>query len=76
MAGEIRQYVTVQLGGIIEVRSPELTPGTRAEVIVIPQEAEPPQRRTLRSMIGTGKGCYATPEEAVAFIRKERDAWE
>jgi hypothetical protein len=76
MASEIRQYVTVQPGGVVEVRSPELAPGTRAEVIVIPQETGPLERRTLRSMIGSSRGCYATPEEAVAFLRKERDTWD
>jgi len=31
----IRQQVTVQPGGVIEIRSPELPPGARADVIVL-----------------------------------------
>ena len=29
----------------------------------------------LRAIIGTGKGCFKTPQEADEFIRKERDKW-
>lgn len=28
------------------------------------------------ALIGSGKGLYASPEEAVRFIREERDQWE
>ena len=31
------------------------------------------QKPSLKSMIGTGKGCFATPEEADKFIREQRD---
>ena len=44
--------------------------GRMVRVVV---EAEPPQKRSLRSFLGCGKGLYATPEEAVAEIRKLRD---
>jgi len=37
----IRQRVTVQPGGVIEIRSPELTPGASAEVIVLVGEDAP-----------------------------------
>lgn len=30
----------------------------------------------LRDLIGAGKGGFATPEQADAFIRQERDAWK
>ncbi|MCG9890258.1 MAG: hypothetical protein MH252_04210 [Thermosynechococcaceae cyanobacterium MS004] len=30
----------------------------------------------LVSIIGTGKGSFATPEEADRFIREERDTWD
>ena len=42
MTNAFRQTVRVKPGGIIEICSPELTPGTLAEVIVLvePQEAE------------------------------------
>ncbi|MBO1349988.1 MAG: hypothetical protein EBE86_022585 [Hormoscilla sp. GUM202] len=31
--------------------------------------------KSLRAIIGTGKGCFKTPQEADEFIRKERDKW-
>lgn len=76
MINAIKKEVTVQSGGLIEIRSPELKAGMRAEVIVILEEARQPQRRLLRNIIGTGKGSFSSPEEADAFIRRERDAWE
>ena len=27
-------------------------------------------------MFGAGRGSFATPEEADAFLRRERDSWE
>ena len=76
MVNAIKQVVTVQPGGVIEIRSPDLPEGARAEVIVILDDDQDAPDRPLRSIIGTGKGCFATPEEADAFLRKERDAWE
>lgn len=38
MVAAIKQQVTVLPGGVIEVRSPELTPGARAEVIVLVEQ--------------------------------------
>jgi hypothetical protein len=35
MVAAIRQTVTVQQGGVVQVSSPELTEGARAEVIVL-----------------------------------------
>lgn len=35
----LRQRLVVQPGGVIEIRSPELLPGTLAEVIVILEES-------------------------------------
>lgn len=31
---------------------------------------------SLRSRLGSGKGSFASPEEADAFIRSERNKWE
>ena len=76
MVNAIKQVVTVQSGGVIEIRSPELPEGARAEVIVILDDGAEAPNRPLCTIIGTGKGCFATPEEADAFLRKERDAWE
>lgn len=31
---------------------------------------------TYSEMFGAGRGSFATPEEADAFLRRERDLWE
>mgnify|MGYP006305619349 CR=1 FL=1 len=38
-------------------------------------EAPPKSSPSLLSVLGTGRGGFATPAEADAFIRAERDAW-
>jgi hypothetical protein len=70
-----RQKVVVQPGGVIEIRSSELPVGAKADVIVMLESAGEPAP-PMTSMIGTGQGGFATPEEADAFIRQERDAWQ
>jgi len=75
MVAAIRQLVTVKSGGVIEIRSPELEPGSRAEVIVLVEPTISPQR-TLSSFRGAAKGVYASVQEADAFIRSERDSWD
>ena len=37
MEAVLRQIVTVQEGGIIQICSPELIAGTQAEVLILPQ---------------------------------------
>jgi len=77
MVAAIRQQVTVQPGGLVEVRSPELQPGARAEVIVLVEAQNGDQpRRSLDSFIGAGKGGFGTAEEVDAYIRGLRDEWE
>ena len=75
MVSAIRERVTVQAGGRIEIPSSDLPAGAQADVIVV---LEPAARMDspLARMIGKGKGCFASSEEADRFIRKERNAWE
>ena len=75
MPGVLRQQTIIRPGGWIEIQSSELPEGVIAEVIVL-WEPRKPQAVPLRHLIGTAKGCYATPDEADAFIRRERDAWD
>ncbi|MDH4328989.1 MAG: hypothetical protein OEV77_10740 [Nitrospira sp.] len=75
MQQALKQTVKIQAGGIVHVQSPELIPGSTAEVIVIP-EAGLAQLVSLVRYIGAAQGCYSTPAEADAFLRRERDAWE
>ena len=71
----IRQTVRVQPSGVIEIRSPELTPGTLAEVIVL-LEMPPVLKRPLTRLIGAAKGGFASVAEVDSFIRREREAWD
>ena len=73
MVPALRQKVVVQPGGVIEVHSSELVPGTTAEVIIMPETGSV-RTRSMASLIGAAKGGLATPGEADAFIRQERDA--
>jgi hypothetical protein len=43
--------------------------------VVVEAEVEP-TRVPLVDLIGSAKGLYASPEEAVAFIRALRDEWD
>lgn len=74
MLHAIRQKVTVQAGGRIEICAPELAEGTRAEVIVI-EEPAPQASQRLTELIGQGRGAFPSPEDADAFLRREREAW-
>lgn len=70
----IRQKAVVKPGGVIKIQSSELPVGTEVDVIVI-VETPVKKKQSLRSIIGTGKGCFATPQSADDFISRERDAW-
>lgn len=56
------------------VQSPELVPGSMADVIIIPETPAAPTA-TLTSLIGAAAARFTTPEEADAFIREERNTW-
>lgn len=75
MIQAIRKEVVILPGGRIEIHSPDLIPGTHAEVVVLIEETGKAVG-TMSSLIGKGKGCYGTPAQADAFIRAERDTWE
>jgi len=72
----IKQHVIVQADGVIEVHAPELKAGMHTEVIILEAPGLALAERSLGSFIGTGHGSFATAEQADAFLRAERDAWE
>ena len=76
----IRQRVTVQPGGRIEITDPALVAGTEADVVLIVPEASgdgaPSTLPPLTDMIGAAKGLFETPEEVDAYIRALRDEWD
>ena len=74
MVRAFKQIVTIMPGGRIEIRSDELPEGRRAEVIVLVQA--PDRTVSYSALFGSGKGAFSAPDEADAFLRGERDAWE
>lgn len=75
MTRALKQNVVIGPGGVIEIRSPELPEGVKADVIVLYEEKEK-KKIPLSKLFGKGKGLFATPEEADAFLRNERDQWD
>ncbi|HKV12500.1 MAG TPA: hypothetical protein VJ725_30425 [Thermoanaerobaculia bacterium] len=84
MAETIRQRVTVQPGGVIEIQHPDLPVGAEADVTIqkgetlVLIEVKRPlgELSSLSSFIGRGQGCFKNAAEVDDFIRAERDAWE
>lgn len=75
MGQAIRERVTIQPGGTIEIHRPELPTGAVAEVTIVvqqPQEEVP----SLASLIGSARGLYGTRAEADAYLERERGSWE
>jgi len=75
MIHAIRQHVTVQPDGLIQIHVPEFKAGTIAEVIIL-ASSEHVGKRAIASFIGKGQGCFATAQDADTFIRNERLSWE
>ncbi len=78
MLQAIREQTIVKVGGLLELRHPELLEGTAVEIVIMlestpPTTAIPP---TLASLIGLGRGCFTNAQEVDDFVRSERDAWE
>jgi hypothetical protein len=73
MVQAIRQRVTVQSGGRIEIIAPQLKAGSQADVIILGQR--PARNRRLAELIGQATGAFASPHDVDAFLRQERDAW-
>jgi hypothetical protein len=64
MPNAIRQTVRVKPGGLIEIRSPELTPGTLAEVIVLlePSEVASARAARVRELAALFKATQSLPQ--------------
>jgi hypothetical protein len=74
MNATVIRRVTVTSGGHIELDSPELRPGSQAEVIVIP-EADGTNVGLLERLVGAAPGTYGTPAEADSYLNRLRDEW-
>jgi hypothetical protein len=78
MISGVRTKVTVQAGGLIELRSDELPEGATVEVIVLlePPKTDSSPSKGLSRFIGAAKGNFSSPVEIDEFIRQERDEWD
>lgn len=81
MVAAIKQTVVVQPGGLVQVQSPRLHEGDRAEVIVLVEEQSASGAGSApvskwSDFIGSAGGQFKTIEEVDAYIRELRDEWE
>jgi hypothetical protein len=75
MVNTLRKKVKVKPGGLVELRSKELVPGSVVEVIVI-QEKRHRKAGKLTGMIGAGKGIFSSADDVDKLINGERDLWD
>jgi hypothetical protein len=75
MVHAIREHLTVEQEGVIEIHNPALSIGTKAEVIVL-VEQPPVEEQPLVSFLGRGKGCFTDAAEVDVFLRAERESWD
>jgi hypothetical protein len=75
MTRAIRERVTVEHEGVIEIHHPELAVGIKAEVIVL-VEPSAEEDRPLVSFFGQAKGLFADANEVDSFLRAERESWD
>lgn len=69
---------TVQAGGRIEVRAPDLPVGQPVDVIIRLAGDQPNGRRSIVDILAECPGglLFKTPEDVDAYLRAERDSWE
>jgi hypothetical protein len=72
MTQAIRESVTVEQEGVIEIHNPALSVGTRAEVIVL-VESPVTEDQPLASFLGRARGCFADAAQVDSFLRAERE---
>lgn len=68
---------TVQSGGLIEVRAPDLPEGQRVEVTIRPTLQQSVQRSILAILSECPGGLlFKSAEDVDAYIREERESWD
>ncbi len=60
----------------LEVDTPDLPEGTRLSVTMEPVPSGASEKVPITSFFGKGKGLFDNAQEAVGFIRRERNAWD
>ncbi len=80
MVAALRQFVTVEAGGVVRVQSGDLREGDVAEVLVLTAPPTTPDAGVIdpswEQFIGGGSHSGRTVEEVDASIRELRDEWD
>lgn len=71
MQNMLKQKVTVQPGGTVHIESPELVPGSVADVIIIP-ETPAGSAATLTSLFSAAAGGFTTPRKPMRSFVKNK----
>ena len=73
MVAAIRQTVTIQSGGTLEVRSPQLLAGDRAEVIILLEDPrQPSASSSLAALDALQASLHLTPSAAAQWAQHAR----
>jgi hypothetical protein len=75
MVRTFKENVIIGPGGLIEIHRPDLPEGAAAEVVITIELAQP-EPAPLSNLLGKAHSGYASGEDADAFVRAERDAWD
>ncbi len=75
MTRAIREHVTVEREGVIEIHHSALAVGASAEVVVLVRQPKG-HDQPLISFIGKAKGCFVDAAGIDSFLRAEREAWD
>lgn len=78
MISELRTEAIVQPGGLVQIRSDDLTEGTAVKVILTTTKPESKEVRNqnLVDFIGAAKGLFSSVEDVDAYSHEERDSWD
>ncbi len=76
MPQALKQQVTVQPGGKLELVCPELEAGQTVEVVILHEPA--PRRRSAWQIINDGprERLFKTAKEVDDYIAEERASWD
>lgn len=79
MQAALRLETTVLPGHRLEISVPELSEGTKVEVIVVLPEKPQPHRISMLEFVESlppGPRAFPTWEEYEEHLQEEKDAWE
>ncbi|GDX40297.1 hypothetical protein LBMAG21_05890 [Armatimonadota bacterium] len=78
MQSALRISTRVQLGGRVEITDSQLLVGQSVDVIVLLPIVEEKCRHSIMDVLTKVPGhlAFKTAEEADAYLREEREAWE